>query len=151
MIRHIVLLILTFILFKSFNLSAQKAPTKKQFTADSIFIYKGFKKHGTTANLWHYHRDLDNTKTEKIKLDTKELNEFIEIFKDVKGKKLFQQKYGGDIYYAIVYSNGLKKTYVFMTYYNFARIDNLIDMRFWQLKDTTKTRQFNNLLKKYCP
>ncbi len=142
---------MTFVLFKSFNLVAQKKSVEKQFTADSIFIYKGFKSFGTTARLWHYHRDLETNKTEKFKLGTKELNEFIEIFKNVKRKKLVQQKYGSSICYALVYSNGIKKTFVFISYGNYARIDNLIDMKTWKLKDTIKTRQFNNLLKKYWP
>ncbi len=44
-----------------------------------------------------------------------------------------------------------KKNFVFISYGNYARIDNLIDMKTWKLKDTIKTEQFNNLLKKYWP
>ena len=140
---------MTFVLFKCFDIKAQKK--QKQFLADSIFIYKEFNKRGTTANLWHYHRDLDSINAEKRKLDTNDLNEFISIFKNAQRQKLFQQKYGGDICYTIVYNKGIKKTFVFLSSDHFARLDNLVDMQCWTLKDHVKQKQLYDLIRKNWP
>jgi hypothetical protein len=121
---------------------------KGQFTADSVFIYKNFKQHGTTANLGHNHKDLDSANAQKIKLSAIDLAELIDIFKASPRKKLFQQKYGGDICYVIVYDKGQKKRFVLLASQDYGVLDDLDTMKRWILSDADTRKRFYKLVRK---
>ena len=128
--------------------SARGQSNDKQFIADSIFIYKDFNKHGTTANLFRHHHDLDSIKAKKTKLSQADLNEFVTLLNNIPRKKLFQQKYGGEICYAIVYNAGRKDRFVFWISQDLCFVDNLDTMRRWVLKDAETNKMFYELIKK---
>jgi len=143
------LFFLASILIYSFQVSGQS--TKGQFNADSIFIYNNYKEHGSTANLWHNHRDLDSSNASKIKLSSDDQFEFVEIFKYTQGKKLYQQKYGGDICYLLIYNKGQKIRCVLYASPEFGTLHDLDTMKYWSLKNAEDKRRFYELVRKNWP
>ena len=139
------LLFLIMVMLK-FTHSANGQISKQQFAADSIFIYKNFKQHGTTASLWHSHRDLNDANASKVKLSDIDLAEFIDIFKYTPRKRLFQTKYGGDICYFLVYKDGFKKEFILYTAPDYGAIHNLSAMKYWTLQNPQKIERFYKLV-----
>lgn len=142
---HRVLLFLTIL---SLHVHARAQETKRQFIADSVFIYKSTKHAGTTASLKQHHRYLDSLHAPKGKLREEELAECIAIFKTTPSKKLFQQKYGGELYYMLVYHKGVKKRFILYTSLDAGRLDDLDTMKCWILKNTEDKRRLYELIKK---
>ncbi|MBA9078661.1 hypothetical protein [Rufibacter quisquiliarum] len=104
-------------------------PAFCQIEADSIFIYKDFKRAGTTAGLQHIHSDLASHQIETVKLDGAETINLKALFGEIKSKRFFQQKHGGEICYAVVWFEGNKYNYIFESGDNFAKVVNLNTMR----------------------
>jgi len=134
----------------TFSFSVQGQDSGRMFAADSIFIYKDFKVGGTTANLWHNHNYLDSTNNQKVKLNKEETTEIVDIFKRAKRKKLFQQKYGGNICYILVY-NGRHKSKSIISTQDFSFIDKLDIMKRWVVNDTTDKKRLYELIGKSWP
>ncbi|NDK57007.1 hypothetical protein [Pontibacter fetidus] len=126
-------------------------PAYCQIEADSVFIYKDFKRAGTTAGLQYNHRDLESRKTETIKLDSAATADLKSIFVATKPKRFLQQKHGGEIIYAVVWFMGTKYNYIVEGDDNFARMVNLNTMRKWILNDPTKIASLHVLLMKNNP
>lgn len=139
-------LIFVFLTFNSFTGYAQKI--KNQFEADSVFVYRNFKEYGTTAGLRHNHKDLDSTNVLKNKISQSDLNELKNFLKNTKRKRLFQQKYGGEICYLIVYHSGHKKRYVASISSEFYFLDDLDSMKRWKIENVKDRELFYNLIKK---
>lgn len=137
--------LLTFI----FNANGQNS--SGQFKADSIFIYKDFKEHGTTANLWHNHRDLDSANAPRTRLNEVELKEFVDIFKPIPSKKLFQTKYGGDICYVLVYEKGIRTQCVVYATLESGSLHDLDNMKCWTINSMPEKSRFYELVKKNWP
>lgn len=130
------------------TLTAQGQDSKKEFTADSIFIYQSFRQGGTTANLSHNHRDLDSTKTEIIKLSSRDMTDFIDIFRRAKSKKLFQQKYGAGLCYLLVFRGGQRFRYIIYSSPDIGILDNLVLMRRWTVNDISDNKRLYDLIQK---
>ena len=138
------------ILLLTLNCFTLKCQTRKEeFAADSVFIYKDFKKFGTTANMRNYHRILDSTHAIKNKMSDGDLAELKVSITGTKSKKLFQQKYGGANCYIIAYSKGRKEKFVFGMGEKYAIFDNLDEMKRWVIKDSINGKKFNDLIRKY--
>lgn len=142
------LLFLTFLVWISFLENVQGQNIKNNFHADSVFVYRNFNQRGTTANLWHNHRHLDSLKSEKKKFDLDDLNKFNDMLKLSKTKQLFQQKYGGEICYLIIYQNGIKRRFVSYISMDFCLLDDIDSMRRWKTKSSKETEQFYELINK---
>lgn len=121
---------------------------KHQFRADSIFIYKKYSQCGTTARLWHNHRELDSLRNEKTKLNPDELKTFNGLISSIKNRKLFQQKYGGEICYMIIYQNGEKNIFVTYISKDYCLLDDLNKMRRWKIVDSKDIEKFYDLTNK---
>ncbi|MCC6684167.1 MAG: hypothetical protein IT247_03760 [Bacteroidia bacterium] len=135
--------------FLAFNYSiglAQKV--KNPFEADSLFVYRNFNQCGTTANLWHNHKDLDSTNASKSKLSQSDLIELKDILKTTRGRKLMQQKYGGEICYIIVFHSGQKNRYAAYISSELSFLDDLDSMRRWKIENVKDRERFYNLIKK---
>jgi hypothetical protein len=143
--RPIFIQLIIWIVFQV-NLHAQRE--SDLFVADSAFIYKNFSQGGTTANLWYNHRELDSLKAKKIKLNSMELNTLSEILSNIRNRKLFQQKYGGDLCYLIVYQQGIRKRYVAYISTDYCFLDDLDAMRRWKIKTTDDIEKFHDLINK---
>ncbi|AKQ45591.1 hypothetical protein TH63_07910 [Rufibacter radiotolerans] len=126
-------------------------PAFCQIEADSIFIYKDFKRAGTTAGLQHNHRDLASRQAEMVKLDGAETADLKAIFKEANRKRFFQQKHGGEICYAVVWFKGNKYNYIIEGGNDFARMVNLNTMRKWTLEEPMKIEALYALIKKNRP
>jgi hypothetical protein len=126
-------------------------PAFCQIQADSIFIYKDFKRAGTTAGLQHNHRDLALRQAETVKLDGAETAKLKVLFKETKGKRFLQQKHGGEICYAVIWFEGNKYNYIIEGNKDFARMVNLNTMRKWALEEPQKVEALYALVKKHWP
>ncbi|WP_181304474.1 hypothetical protein [Rufibacter sp. XAAS-G3-1] len=126
-------------------------PAFCQIEADSIFIYKGFKRAGTTARLQHNHHDLASRQAETVKLDGAETTNLKALFKETKEKRFFQQKHGGEICYAVVWFEGNKYNYIIEGTTDFARMVNLSTRRKWTLEEPKKVEALHALVKKNWP
>jgi len=140
-------LIYSFALIMSCVLCVYGQNVKGKFTADSVFVYQNFKRHGTTAGLRYYHKELDSTNALKIKLSAIDLAELIDIFKNTRRKKLIQQKYGGDICYLIVYEKGQKKRFVVWASPHIGLLDDLDGMKRRVINDAFNRQRLYDLIK----
>jgi hypothetical protein len=134
-----------------FSFGVQGQDSDKMFSADSIFIYKDFTVGGTTANLWHNHKDLDSTNNQKTKLNKEETIEIVDIFKKAKRKKLFQQKYGRGICYILIYKSVHKSISIIYSSQEIGFVDNLDTMKRWIVNDTTDKRRLYEIIRKNWP
>ncbi len=141
-------LFFTLLFWMPFHKDVQGQNFKNQFKVDSVFVYKNFSQCGTTANLWHNHRDLDSLNAEKNKLSLDDLNKLNDLIKLSKMNRLFQQKYGGEICYLIVYQNGIRKRFVAYISKDFCLLDDLDAMRRWKMKSPKENEQFYELINK---
>jgi hypothetical protein len=126
-------------------------PAFCQIKADSIFIYKDFKRAGTTAGLQYNHRDLASRQAETVKLDGAETADLKALFKETNRKRFFQQKHGGEICYAVVWFEGKRNNYIIEGSNDFARMVNLDSMRKWTLEEPKKIEALYALIKKNSP
>lgn len=147
MMRKAKYILLVFSLSVGLNSFGQKV--SKSFKADSIFVYKNFDSHGTTARLCSYHKDLDSLNNKKELINDSDLNLIKEITSRAKTKKLFQMKYGGPICFWIVNIENKNKRFVAYVSSDWAGIDDLDDMRRWIITDPTDRKKFKELLNKY--
>ncbi len=124
-----------------------------QFQADSIFIYKRFSGHGTTAKLWKNHRYLDSINSEKTMIEEADLIAMRDIFAKTKNKRFYQQKHGGPECYALIFKNGRRYNYVFEGTDKWGRLINLTKRRSLTIDpiDSLDSKKLNFLKKKYWP
>ena len=139
-------IIISILLLNCFISNSQNMENKKEFKADSIFIYSEFKNYGRAPQIIQNHKQLENNKSSKVRLDTKQLEEFNTIFKGVKRKRKNYLYYGAGIYYSLVYYNGVKKYFVFTISEGEITIENIIDRERWTITNSMKQKQLNNLL-----
>ena len=142
------LLFLSFLVWTPFLENVQGQNIKNKFKADSIFVYRNFNQCGTTANLRHNHRYLDSLKFEKKKFDLEDLNKLNDMLKFSKMKKLFQQKYGGEICYLIIYQNGIRRRFVTYISKDYCLLDDIDSMRRWKTKSPKEAELFFELINK---
>ena len=143
MIHNLVFLLL--FIFSIIYLPLKGQNVEKEFKADSVFIYKNFKEWGTTARLRYNHRILDSTKAIKSKISNHDLIELMTIVNNTKRKNLFQQKYGGETVYLIIYNDGHKKKYVAGAGTKSYILDDLDDMKRWIIKDTIEVDKISKI------
>lgn len=122
---------------------------KNNIVIDSVKVYKSYFQHGTTANIRHNFKSLDSTNHQFISMtneDVEELNSFIT---STKRKKLFQQKYGGEVCYALIYLDNTFFRCVITTYPKYFAVDNLSQMHRYSTTDSVKIKQLKKMIFKY--
>jgi hypothetical protein len=72
---------------------------------------------------------LDSTQAKQVKLTEQEIKDTKRFFGDTKKKRFFQQKYGGEICYALDWYGGRRYRYVIEGSSSWARKVNLDTMR----------------------
>ena len=127
------LLLFLVLILNSTILFSQKSKNESS-KIDSVFVYKKISTGGTTSNLMTKHSELERINAQKILLNDSDLKSFNNTLNSMKSKKLWQQKYGGEIIYLITYENGIKKNYVIGQNSEFTIIDNLSNMKRWLIK-----------------
>ncbi|CAD5252690.1 MULTISPECIES: hypothetical protein [unclassified Imperialibacter] len=138
-----------FFIFLAIRIDCLGQKINKTFYADSIFIYKDFKAHGTTANLWHHHKDLDSLKSKKELISPSDLKALIEITSRAETKKLMQMKYGGPICYWIVNIDKTSKRFAAFVSSDWSGIDDLDGMRRWIITEPNDIKKFEEIINKY--
>lgn len=120
-----------------------------QLKADSLTIYKDFNGRGTTASLWHYHKNADSLKIPLQKLDPSDLITIKNTFTDVKVKKYHQQKHGGELLLGFVYVNGQKGKIAISSYSKSVYLVNFTDRKYLLIEDSVKAMSVRTILLKY--
>jgi hypothetical protein len=139
--------LITILIFAaSVSMAQRKAPNLE---LDSVFIYRFFNDHGTTAGLWSNHARVASEFYELTKLNTEDLETLQSFVSNIKSKKLSQMKYGGEICYLLVYSNDISVKFVAGSNDSFFFLDDLGRRRSWQSKNPAEVELLTKMINKY--
>lgn len=124
---------------------------KNNIPIDSVKIYASYYQHGTTAGIRHNFKFLDSTNNQLINMTSEDVEKLNSFIKDTKRKKLFQQKYGGEICYALIYSNNTFYECVISssTFSEHFVLHNLGQMYRYSTTDSIIVNQLEKMIFKY--
>lgn len=113
--------------------------------ADTVLIYKGFNRGGTTANLWFYSKAVDTVPNiSKIQLSGSSLDTLNYLIGHVKSKRHLQQKVGQSFYASIIKDGNESRIAIVP---NWAIID-LTKKKQYVFKDTPYSEIYNRFVDK---
>ena len=111
--------------------------------ADTLFIYKGFGRGGTTASLWFYSKAVDTISTiSKTQLNASSVDTLNYLITKVKSKRHFQQKVGPS-FYASITRDGKERRIAVVP--NWGIID-LANKRQYVFRDTPYSAIYNRFV-----